>query len=616
MLDPDQRSLYTAALTPPPGMVLDAALATTYSLDPTTLLSVPLHLALLGGPGRATPDNPILLLEALRRVSERICVFAQQGRVQTPSGPPNALYGLLESMLVECRAPFVGGAFHPKLWLLRFVEPGDAAESSTGAKRSSLLRLVVLSRNLTTDRSWDLSLTLDGHPGGRGLAANQPLSDLLDALPGMAVSDLSPARAVLIKRLASEARRAEWTRPEGFDSMNFHVLGLRPGPWTPPASDRMAVISPFLSREALAHLRQTTDALDVVISRSEALDSLGASALEGVDQVLVLADAAETEDGEEPAADERLGLHAKALILKRGWNTHLFVGSANATTAALVVGHNLEILVELVGRRSKVRGVENLTAPDGLGAYLTAYQPPGEPMTVDPQAQWAEQALERARGVLEQGRLRLVCASEGDGWRLQLTAADALVLEPAVRVAVWPISVRQELARDAAGLNAGSAVDLGIYPCAHLTGLIAFELAVEQPKLAMRFVLNLPLDGLPVERDVAILRLVLNNRDGFLRYLLLLLGEEAAGDAFAAPPGSGNRLWGHWGDGGLEALPLFEELTRAFSRGPERLAEVRRVIDKLRSADGSQQPGEETIPADFLALWAVFDQALAGQGKA
>ena len=41
MLNPDSRSIYTSALTPPPGMVFDEGLGTTFSLDPTTLLSIP-----------------------------------------------------------------------------------------------------------------------------------------------------------------------------------------------------------------------------------------------------------------------------------------------------------------------------------------------------------------------------------------------------------------------------------------------------------------------------------------------------------------------------------------------------------------------------------------------
>ena len=53
MLSPNARSLYTAALTPPPGMVFDEAIGTTFSMDPAVLLSVPVHLALLGGNQRS-----------------------------------------------------------------------------------------------------------------------------------------------------------------------------------------------------------------------------------------------------------------------------------------------------------------------------------------------------------------------------------------------------------------------------------------------------------------------------------------------------------------------------------------------------------------------------------
>ncbi len=44
MLSPDGRSLLTALVTPPPGMVLDAAVTTTYTLDPVVLLTMPLRL--------------------------------------------------------------------------------------------------------------------------------------------------------------------------------------------------------------------------------------------------------------------------------------------------------------------------------------------------------------------------------------------------------------------------------------------------------------------------------------------------------------------------------------------------------------------------------------------
>jgi len=209
MLNPDIRSLYTAAVTPPPGYVFDQALATTYSLDPATLLSLPTHLALADRSSTATID-PIRLLESLRRLSDR-------------------------------------GAFHPKIWVLRFVQPDLDNEPP-------LIRLLILSRNITYDRSWDISLQLEGQPQGRYIAANRPIGELIKALPSMAVHPVSKSKLDLAEKLADEVRKTPWDLPEGFEEIYFHILGVGRKSWTPPWSKRMAVISPFITDRALSWL--------------------------------------------------------------------------------------------------------------------------------------------------------------------------------------------------------------------------------------------------------------------------------------------------------------------------------------------------------------------------
>jgi hypothetical protein len=162
MLEPNNRSLLTNLLTPPPGMVFDQGLATTFTLDPVTLLGVPLHLTWLASQQDSSIlTNTIQLLESLQRVSKRLTVFADRGRMHVPA-QANALFALLEDAIIEVRAPR-GGCFHPKIWLLRFVDADGAV----------LLRLGVLSRNLTSDRSWDLSLVLEGTPKRSYVAANR-----------------------------------------------------------------------------------------------------------------------------------------------------------------------------------------------------------------------------------------------------------------------------------------------------------------------------------------------------------------------------------------------------------------------------------------------------------
>ena len=122
MLDPNSRSLLVNSLRPPPGYIFCGGLATTYSLDLTTLLSVPLNLALRSSDDRnAMLQDGVALLEALRRTTDRLSIFCQQGRISAPA-KDHVLYGLLESCVVEVTAP-QGGVFHPKIWVLRFERP-------------------------------------------------------------------------------------------------------------------------------------------------------------------------------------------------------------------------------------------------------------------------------------------------------------------------------------------------------------------------------------------------------------------------------------------------------------------------------------------------------------
>ena len=93
-------------------------------------------------------------------------------------------------------------------------------------------------------------------------------------------------------------------------------------------------------------------------------------------EVFTLNDRAEAEDGEDTGASRLLGLHAKVYVAKEGARTHIFVGSANASVAALGAGktgpRNVEFMAELVGRGAhpKVRGIDELLEEDGLMPLL------------------------------------------------------------------------------------------------------------------------------------------------------------------------------------------------------------------------------------------------------
>ncbi|MCK5862114.1 MAG: phospholipase D family protein [Candidatus Hydrogenedentes bacterium] len=598
MLNPDVRSMYTNAVTPPPGYIFDQALATTYSLDPAALLSLPTHIA-LGESTAAKEADPIKLLESLRRLSGCFSVYADHAGMKVPSGS-NVLFGLLEKMVTPVKAPR-GGVFHPKVWVLRFVQP-DRDEPA-------LIRLLVLSRNITFDRSWDISLQLEGTVSGRNIATNHPLSIFLKNLPDLATTHVSCEKRQQARFLAEEVRKTQWELPEGFEEIGFHILGMTNKAWTPAWSKRMVIISPFISDKAVEHLYENTDTIVAIISRPEELNALNRTTFKCCEDWYVLDDAAETEDGEEPEHRDTVGLHAKVYICEEGSTARIYLGSANATTAAIFRGNNIELLVELTGKKNRVGSINNFLSEESLGPLLSKYDPPEKISIEDKKEMEAQKTLDGAKRILSESGLSIQCTRNGDTWDLHLVAKNIVNLHGISQVKAWPITVSDEHAVDIQELFLSATVDIGKYATESVTSLIAFELTEEILHQKTRLVLNLPIEGLPSDRDDAIFKLIVKNRNDFLRYILLLLGEDMDGIFGTVQTGSTDSKAAWRMDN--RSTPLLEEMVRAFSRHPEKISSVQDVVDRLmsRGMEG------DIVPKEFLELWKVFDRAHKGKNK-
>ncbi|MBM4372061.1 MAG: phospholipase D family protein [Deltaproteobacteria bacterium] len=433
---------------------------------------------------------------------------------------------------------------------------------------------------------------------------------MLAALPEMAVNAVPGVRIQQAAMLADEVRRTAWELPGGFEEVHFHILGMSRKPWPVPRSAELSVISPFVRDEALHALRRSTGRGVSLVSRTEELDALRPETRELFESLWTLDDAAETEDGDDEEDRDTLGLHAKALVCRRGWYTHLFVGSANATNAALLGAANLEVMVELVGRWSVVGAPAALTDTEHMGSVLVPYR--AQPL--DPEAVKAraiEAVLERGRNALSDADLRLRCLPSDNGWTLTLHPDAPLPLEGIATIRVWPLTVSPDLGVDAAPLLRGQDVRIGPFAAVSITGLVAFEIAVAGAEKKLRFSLNLPVEGMPPDRDSLILRTVIQDRDGFARYLMLLLGDpgdEASLPQAARAAAGGGGPWAHLANDGR---PLLEEMTRAYARHPERLLEVQRVVEKLRQG----REDADVLPEEFLSLWDVFTRAMSRRKK-
>jgi hypothetical protein len=599
MIGPDQRSVLTEALTPPAGYDFDSGLATTYSLDLVTLLGLPLHLVWLAGNVQADDGgiDPLATLEALRRTAARLTVFCDRGRMAVPRAA-STLLGLLEPVVHEVESPH-GGAFHPKVWLLRFLN------RSNGDVRITLL---VLSRNITEDGSWDVSLRLDGMPGSRRDRRNEPLCRLFETCIERSRKPLDAARLAAATALKEDAARCNWKLPGDFGSLVFHAIGIgrRQEAWLPSLEsggdwDEIGVVSPFVTAGALAQLARIAKSKAYVVSRAEELAKCGAAALASFPRYLVMEESVLTTDSEDDAVGRMRGLHAKVFVASRGARTHLFVGSANATTAALS-GTNVEFVVELQGPRRHVGGPADLVGDDGIGPLLREYVPDESEAAV---TDADEDRLEALRDALCAAPLRLECVAQGPSWTMRLLGAEGVDLGDA-KATAWSATDRA----DRGVPLAGDCVVLGSFAKQELTCLTAFRLALRERELC--FVLNLPAAGLPPDRDHEILKAALRNRAAFMRYLLLLLGDLAQ---LGGAGGKQRRRGKAVGASAADDLPLFEMLAQSLADDPQRLRHVRQAVDGLRGGE----EGDEVFPDGFLDLWQPFEQVMdeeeAGEAK-
>lgn len=179
MLNPnDDRLDYGQVLAPPEGYNLDFAIGTTYSLDLDALVGASIALGLSEDTGSDLMKNPICLLEALRATGDKVVLFCEAGQIHMPNNV-TLLYILLEKMVfqvntVKRKKVAKYPSFHPKFWLLRYVDENNVP----------LYRVVVLSRNLTFDRSWDITFCMDGVANRRKTLKTEPVIDFISYLAG------------------------------------------------------------------------------------------------------------------------------------------------------------------------------------------------------------------------------------------------------------------------------------------------------------------------------------------------------------------------------------------------------------------------------------------------
>ena len=303
------------------------------------------------------------------------------------------------------------------------------------------------------------------------------------------------------------------------------------------------------------------------------------------------------------------GLHAKLFVVETGSQAWVYTGSANATAAAFH-GANVEFMVAMAGPRRKVGGDSILGNPmeddkdrPSLSGLLQPYQRREAPASADAVQVQIEEDLRCAQSLLARGGLRArVSPGNGEGYGIELLSDQALSLPSSVRGRCRPISLTAADALNLTPLGAGESVRFPRVSLIGLTCFFAFELEAEHEgrQAAVSFALKLPMDGMPESRDQSILYAIVSDRARFLRYLLFLLAAEE-GNLGAAGGHIGDRVGNGKLIGGI-GIPLLEQLVKAYSRYPERIDRIARLVEDLANSGQA----ENILPDGFAEVWQTF----------
>ena len=603
MLDPMARALFSDALRPPAGHAVDLAVGTTFTLSLRMLFLPPLAMAahdreteLPSDDDEPKPDT-LALLESIRRYADRTTLYCHAGFIGPVSDYPRLLT-FAEDSLVQVIPRRRGSLFHPKLWALRF-KCGDEFRH----------RLIVSSRNLSHDRSWDTILVLD--EAADGVIDGGPAADFIRTLPGLAVGPVAAGRAEKADELARTLAEASFQPPAPFTDGALWPLGIDTATgWPMPAEpDRAIVISPFLDATAIGRIGARKRPL--FVSRAETYDRLGSRVFEHAD-VRVLSPHAEAGDADDPAqrpSEVSSGLHAKVLVWDEGPTGHLVTGSPNATSAAY--SGNVEFAVHLSGPRRSC-GVEALLPSEPQTRDRIAFGHLLEPHTIvdpDPRpdpAFEAEQLITRFHEEILRAGPQLAVDQEGDGrFTMRLSFVRALPVSPGT-TRVRPIS-RSRIER--------TAVDEGHWagvPLLRLTPYLEIVTSVPIPDrdepLEIACVLKADLLGAPEDRAAEVLRSYLGSEEAIVRYLRFLLDEVDAGIAWDEwePVGPGEAARGAAPT--FEDLAILEPLLRAAADGSEALDRVHALLRDLRV----DRDDHGALPVEFLDMWEAVWSAARG----
>lgn len=495
-------------------------------------------------------------------------------------------------------------SFHPKTWVLAYV-------NAEGDKK---YRFVVMSRNLTFDRSWDISFAMDSSKNVRQKKKTQPICDFLDYLVMNVhnTSNNAGKKRNLIRGLCADIKDVSFSLESKIFGENFEVLPVGIGKNAYHMQEdilfckergnanstfnELVVMSPFLSESVIADFNLTDRALSdckrTLVTRRSELGKLKAS---DVDNFTIYALKDEIIDGEEEISDEladkkKQDIHAKIYLRRKYSDVDLYLGSMNASYSA--INKNVEMMLWLGTKNMYLNGDKFLE--DIFCGPVGDAKNPFEQVTV------ADAVLETEsdnRNLLEQKikdlcrvKRQAVISEDNENAGKYKIEVEFSGIESDSEVTVSPFNSKQEQ-------TLSEHIEFSELEILQLSEF--YEITARSGDDTIRRIIMIPTSGFPDDRESAAVNSVVKDRASFVEYIAFVLGDD-----YVASMLEGKQM----GESGFfanssDAMPaLYEKMLKTSVEGPERIKDIGYVLKMVTDKD--------IIPDEFRELYETFCNTL------
>ena len=614
MLNPNNDRLdYGQILAPPENAYLDFAVGTTYSLDLDALVGASLALGLSEETDSVLMNNPVCLLEALRSTGDKVALFCEGGQIAMP-GKVTPLYILLEKMVFSVKTAKHKGiaafpSFHPKFWLIRYKKTDG----------EYVYRVIILSRNLTFDRSWDITYFMDGHitrkATRKAAQQNEPVCDFLRYLLTQLPSDENgKEKAKGIRSLIKDLSMVLFEPAEKeFEDFEFIPNGVKRSYGGTYCFDEtqlfnetfheILIMSPFLSGGIIRNFNDRNikspiqDARYMLITREMSLARLKPEDVSNFD-IYTMRD--NVIDGETAISDEnekaqKQDIHAKVYMIRKYSTSNLYLGSLNASHNA--VYGNVEFMIRLTAKNRYLNmdKLRNALFCGEEGNPDNPFQKVKLENAIINEEDDKTDALNAIVKDINRSNPYAVASKESEDYYSVEVHFDECDIKD------YKVSLRPLLSNKTADFG-----EMILFDNLTVTQLSEFYMvSVSDGERTVERVLIIQTKGLPEDREKAVVSSVVSNRDCFYRYIAFLLGDDSILSALESSV-LGKEIAAKQNRPAYNLPALYEKMLQTAATAPEKFKGIEYLI-KTISEDG-------IIPDDFKKLYETFKKAVKLNG--